>query len=113
MTTITFEYIADLTQRAWRFAQAEWPELGDEPIPVFELKTKADGKKLGIGYKMAEMGALPHDDVMARVVFEVAGYSTVMRLGQPQMKDIEEALDTLVARIRAAWEAEVSQATKH
>jgi hypothetical protein len=110
MPTITFEYIADLTQRAWRFAQAEWPELGPDPIPVFELKTKADGKKCGIGYKMAEMA---HEDVIARVIYEVAGYSTVMRLGEPQMQDVQEALDTLLARINVAWAAEVNQATKH
>lgn len=113
MPTVTFEYVADLTQRAWRFAQAEWPQLGHVPVPVFELKTRADGKKRGIGYKIDEMEALADDDVMARVVYEVAGYSTVMRLSEPQVRDIEEALDTLVARIRAAWEAEVNQATKH
>jgi len=112
MSTITFEYLADLTQCAWRFAQAEWPQLGQDPILVFELKTKADGKKHGIGYKMAEMEALPHEEVMARVVYEVAGYSTVLRLGEPQMKDIQEALDTLVARINVAWSAQ-NKATKH
>ena len=63
MTTITFAYLADLTQRAWRFAQHEWPQLPSDPIPVFELKTKIDEKNQGIGYEMAEMKDLDHDDV--------------------------------------------------
>lgn len=111
MTPISFEYLADLTQRAWRFAQHEWPQLPRGPIPVFELKTKADAKNMGIGYPMAEMQDLDHDDVMFRVLHEVSVFATLLRGAKPEQ--VEATFETLVARINAATEAEAGQATKH
>ncbi|WP_233842236.1 hypothetical protein [Dyella sp. 2HG41-7] len=111
MSTITFEYLADLTQRAWRFAQHEWPLLPGGPMPVFELKTKADSKNQGIGYSMSEMQDLDHDDVMFRVLHEVSVFATLLRGADP--KQVEATFDTLVARINEATEAEAGQATKH
>ena len=111
MTPITFEYLADLTQRAWRFAQHEWPQLPTGPMPVFELKTKADTKNQGIGYTMAEMQDLDHADVMFRVLHEVSVFATLMRGAKPEQ--VEATFDTLVARINEATEAEANEATKH
>ena len=113
MTPISFEYLADLTQRAWRFAQHEWPELPGGPMPVFELKSKADAKNMGIGYNMAEMKAMAHDEVIFRVIYEVSVHATLLRLDDPHKRDMEKTLDTLVARINAANAAEADQATKH
>lgn len=111
MSVNTFAYLAELTQRAWRFAQHEWPELADVEMSVFELKTKADEKNLGIGYKMAEMKDLDNDDVMFHVIHAVAVQATMLRREDPKM--VEVTFATLCARINSAWNAEVRQATKH
>ncbi len=111
MSIITFEYLADLTQRAWRFAQHEWPQLSGGPIPVFELKAKADAKNMGIGYSMAEMQNLEHEGVIFHVLHEVSIFATLLRGEKPEQ--VEATFDTLVARINAATEAEAGQATKH
>ena len=113
MSIITFEYLADLTQRAWRFAQHEWPQLPSDPIPVFELKTKADEKNLGIGYRMSEMKDMADDEVIFRVIYEVSIHATLLRLDEPKKAGMEETFDTLVARINEANAAEADQSTKH
>jgi len=110
---ITFEYLTDLTQRAWRFAQREWSRLPSEPIPVFELKTKADEKKLGIGYRMAEMTAMGHDELIFRVIYEVSVHATMLRLDEPKKDDMEQTLGILMDRINAANAAEADEATKN
>lgn len=111
MTIVTFEYLSDLTQRAWRFAQHEWPELPGGHIPVFELKTKADAKNMGIGYPMGEMQDLDHEGVIIRVIHEVSIFATLLRGADP--KQVEATFNTLVARINEATAAEANEATKH
>lgn len=111
MTPITFEYLADLTQRVCRFAQHEWPQLPRGPMPVFELKTKADSKNRGIGYNMAEMKALDHAEVISRVIYEVSIFATLQRGAKPE--HVEATFETLVARIYEANAAEAAQSTKH
>ena len=110
ITPITFDYLAELTQRAWRFAQHEWPQLPG-PIPVFELKANDDRKKQGIGYPMAEMKDLDHAEVMFRVIHEVSIFATLMRGAKPEQ--VEATFETLVARINEANAAEADQSTKH
>lgn len=110
ITPITFDYLAELTQRAWRFAQHEWPQLPG-PIPVFELKANDDRKKQGIGYNMAEMKDLDHAEVISRVIHEVSIFATLHR-GANQ-KQVEATFEALVARINEANAAEARQSTKH
>jgi len=108
---ITFDYLAELTQRAWRFAQNEWPQLPRGPMPVFESKTEDDRKKQGIGYPMAEMKDLDHAEVMFRVIHEVSIFATLMRGAKPEQ--VEATFEALVARINEANAAEADQSTKH
>ncbi|WP_017462056.1 hypothetical protein [Dyella ginsengisoli] len=111
MNTITFDYLAELTQRAWRFAQNEWPQLPREAVPVFELKTNDDRKKQGIGYDMTEMKGLDHAEVISHVIYEVSIFATLMRGAKPEQ--VEATFETLVARINEATAAEAAQSTKH
>ena len=111
MPTITFDYLAKLTQRAWRFAQHEWPQLPRGPMPVFELKTEDDRKKQGIGYPMAEMKDLDHADVALRVIYEVSIFATLMRGAPPEQ--VAATFETLVDRFTASPVAASDQSTKH
>lgn len=110
MTPITFDYLAELTQRAWSFALQEWPQLPG-PMPVFQLKTNDDRKKQGIGYPMTEMKELDHAEVISRVIHEVSIFATLLRGAKPEQ--VEATFEILVARINAANAAEAGQSTKH
>lgn len=76
---ITFSYLVELTQKAWKVAQKEWPELPKSSIPVFEIKSKKDMENVGIGYKMSEFKDMDLNDVGMKVVYEVGVQAGILR----------------------------------
>ena len=123
MTTqqITLDKVTSIVHDLWELARASFDNLPSGPIPVFDLKTKGDAKRPGIGFPIAILNTLPEDAVVPLVMHEVAGIVTFYRTqGQPTLADLEETWDELVAAVREydRWvdeqlANEASQATKH
>lgn len=92
---ITFPYVAELTQKAWKIAQKEWPNLPREPMPVFEIKSKKDTNQLGIGYDMKEMKGMDLEDVGLKVIWEVGAQAALLQRHEVNKEVIMASIDRL------------------
>lgn len=118
---ITLDKVTSIVHDLWALARASFDNLPSGPIPVFDLKTKEDAKRPGIGFPIAVLNTLPEDAVLPFVMHEVAVIVTFYRTEcQPTEGDLAETWSELVAAVREydAWvdqqlANEASQATKH
>ena len=118
---LTIEEVTQVTHELWALAQGSFDDIPRGLIPVFEMKSKADAKRPGIGFSLDFLNELPEDKLFPFVMLEVVRIATFYRTaGKPTQAALDETFEGLVDAVNEynAWideqlAEEASQATKH
>lgn len=118
---ITLEEVTRITHDLWALAQGSFDDLPRGLIPVFEMKSKADAKRPGIGFSLDFLNTLPEDKLFPFVMLEVVRIATFYRTeGKPTQAALDETFEGLVNAVSEYNEwveeqlaDEASLATKH
>ncbi|BFI96304.1 MAG: hypothetical protein RSP_18140 [Rhodanobacter sp.] len=118
---LTIEEVTQVTHELWALAQGSFDDLPRGLIPVFEMKSKADAKRPGIGFSLDFLNTLPEDKLFPFVMLEVVRIATFYRTeGKPTQAALDETFEGLVNAVSEYNEwveeqlaDEASLATKH